>query len=75
MITWIFTSEDWYTVKGRGRVAAVESPVDFENGKSPFLGKIVIIDGTYFKVIGVESYAIHIIRKGTPIGLMVEEVP
>jgi hypothetical protein len=72
---WSFTSLDWFTVTGRGRVAVVANPVDFERGACPFLGKQVTIDGSPYVVRGVESHALPVIRQGAHIGLLVREGP
>ena len=67
-----FKAEDWYDIKGRGRVASVLNDEEYERDTRHLFGEVVSIDGQTYRVLGVESYAIQTIRKGMPIGLWVE---
>lgn len=67
-----FTAEDWFTLEGRGDVAAVRN--DRRRPRDQLLTDLrrVVIDGEEYEVIGVESWAIDPIREGAPIGLLVK---
>lgn len=68
-----------YCINGRGVVYAGPSPFEFQRDKSleAFAGEWQIdhpdTTGRVFRVVGVESHCLLTIRKGEPIGLMVEE--
>lgn len=65
---------DWFDIKGRGRVASVSNDEAFERDAAHLIGEVVEIDGAQYKVLGVESWALQTIRKGAPIGLLVERI-
>lgn len=69
-----YHANDWFDIKGRGRVAEVRNDEEFQRDKGHLIGEVVEIDGKQYKVLGVESYALATIRKGSPIGLLVEPV-
>jgi hypothetical protein len=67
-----FKSLDWYTIPGRGRVAAVECDIERPRDQPGLLGKLVIIDGETFVCIGVERrLPAGPIQPGEKIGLLV----
>lgn len=67
-------AEDSYEIRGRGRVYAVRSPVEFDRDKAlETFGPEVVIDGVTHRVKGVESHCVPVIRKGSPIGILVSE--
>lgn len=76
-----FDADDSYEIKGRG--TAYTGPAPFElpvaDRMAGFRGRAVLIpiahhaDGNLWRVVGVETHAINApIRKGGPIGLLVE---
>jgi len=67
-----FKSENWYDIKGYGRVAGVLNDEEYARDSGHMIGEIVSIDGQTYKVRGVESHALGTIRKGALIGLWVE---
>lgn len=67
-----FIAEDWYEIKGRGRVASVRNPARFKRDECPYIGQTVLIDGVPYVVKAVESFALGEIREGAPIGLLAE---
>jgi len=70
-----FASKGKYQIDGRGVVYVVTCPEYVpDRSRNPWRGQIVLIDGRKCTVIGVESYALKHIKKGAPIGLLVEEV-
>jgi hypothetical protein len=66
-----FTNVEWYNIKGRGDVANVYIDRDCEREKLRETFQRVILDGKEYEVLGVEAWAIHMIRKGAPIGFLV----
>lgn len=66
-----YKSLDTFEINGRGKVFVVENDKDRDRDKNDLLGSEVTIDGVNYKVRGVESFAIHKIRKGQKIGLLV----
>jgi hypothetical protein len=70
----IFEATDSYQLRGH-TVFVGPSPFEFthDDGFDRFKLELWTIHGKRYRVIGVESYGIPIIRKGIPIGLMVEE--
>jgi hypothetical protein len=68
-----YKAVDWHRVTGRGDVANVLNDEEYENGKSHLIGEKVLIDGQVYTVAGVEAFALRIIPKGSPIGLLVRE--
>jgi hypothetical protein len=67
-----FDAEGWYEITGRGLVVSVRNDEDFAKDSTHLIGEIVRIDGVEYKVKGVEAFALATIRKGSPIGLLVE---
>jgi len=70
-----FNAEGWYEIKERGLVVSVVNDEEFAKDSSHLIGEIVRIDGVEYKVKGVEAHALATIRKGAPIGLLVERLP
>ena len=68
-----YKSLDTYEIKGRGRVFIVENDKNRVRDKNDLVGSEVIIDETNYKVKGVESFLLPIIKKGQKIGLLVGE--
>lgn len=66
----------WIEIKGRGRLAQVDCPFDWnkEDPSQNMIGDEVLIDGKLYRVKGIESWAVTHISRGAPIGLLVEEV-
>ena len=64
---------DWFHIAGRGDVASVSNDEDYENDRGYLVGEQVLIDGVIYTVKGVEAWALRIIVKGAPIGLLVKE--
>lgn len=60
-----------YELKGRGRVYIVENEVERDRDNNDLINSEVLIDGVKYKVKGVESFLMPIIRKGDNIGLLV----
>lgn len=70
-----FKAQSWYDIKGRGRVAGVINDEEFAKDSNHLIGELVSIDDEVYRVRGVEAYALATIRRGAPIGLLVEPVP
>ncbi len=80
-----FAAEDRFNIAKRGWVYTGPAPFGFDNGRDklrddgPFSGPWVIQHPladheVFYRVIGVECWAIHHISKGTSIGLLVEPI-
>lgn len=67
-----FTNAEWFQLKGRGDVASVSIDRDCRKDQLLETFKRVVIDGKEYDVKDVESWALETIRKGQPIGLLVE---
>ena len=68
-----FTSIGQFDLIKRGRIFFVSNDKERTCGNwSGLLGELVKIDGVERKIIGVESFALHTIRKGETIGLLVK---
>lgn len=67
-----FTDVEWYTCQ-RGRVAAVSIDRDCRREDLLKVFRRVIIGGREYEVMGVEAYAVQMIRKGSFIGLLVRD--
>lgn len=66
---------DRWTVRGH-TVIGVACPQDSKRGQLlDTIGRQVLIDGTKYSVKGVEAYCIENIRKGMPVGLIVDQTP
>jgi hypothetical protein len=63
-----------FMITGRGLSYPVECPETYSKRDGGLLGKVIRLDGKMVKVVGIESFAIEIIRKGTKIGLLVEPI-
>ena len=73
MVTPTFTSEDTFTITGRGRVFCVRLDRDTPDFMH-LLGKPVVIDDVLWQCTGVEHRAIAgPFKAGTGIGLLVNE--
>jgi hypothetical protein len=69
-----FKSESTYTL-GKRMVFVVLNDRDRVRGDwSGILNEVVEIDGVRYACTGVESYALNIIRSGSPIGLLVKNL-
>lgn len=68
-----FAAERWYHIKGRGDLAEVRIDRTCQRNKLVETFKRSIIDGKEYEVNDVESYCIHVISEGSPIGLLVEK--
>ena len=68
-----FTNTRKFHIKDRGDVYSVKAPHEYQRDKCPFLYKDVLIDGSLFHVIGVESFAVCPTRRAAEIGLLVKE--
>lgn len=65
-----FNIEKW------GKVVLVYCDKDRDRTElANLVGTDVLIDGLEHTIKGVESYALPTIRKGTPIGLLIDEGP
>jgi len=70
----IFVSaEDWFFLPNRGWAAVVPCPFNWNKDEFSFLGKRIVIDGRYYTVLGIESFAMPRIHSGTPISVLVGE--
>ena len=73
-----FHADSTYQIAGRGPVYCGVAPTDFYRGDSlaAFEGPWEIdhpdASGQVFRVVGVESHCVHMIRAGSPIGILVE---
>lgn len=59
---------DWFTIPGRGLVAAIDTPCEHPE---LFKGQVVLIDGKQYVVRGVESFYPR--KPESPYGLLVKE--
>lgn len=68
-----FISNKYYEIDGRGKAYIVMNDADHERSElgKTLIGKYVEINGEIFKVRGVESFAVPMIRKGQYISLLV----
>lgn len=66
-----YKSLDNYEIKGRGTVYIAENEVERNRDNNDLIGSEAFIDGVKYKIKGVESLALSIIRKGDKIGLLV----
>lgn len=66
-----YKSLDNYKIKGRGTVYIVKNEINRNRDNNDLVGSDVFIDGVKYKVKGVESFAVPMIRKGDTIGLLV----
>ena len=69
----VFKATGGYDLPGRGRVITVVNDKPRDRNDDGLKGNLVEIDGEVFLVKGVESFAVTPIRKGTEIGLLVEQ--
>jgi len=70
------TSEDSYSIQGKGSVYIVRNPRDTHSDErwGWLIGHWVKLDGRLVEVLGVESYLLHgRYAKGKPIGIIVRE--
>lgn len=73
-VKFVFTSEDTFHIKGRGKCFAVRNPIECQNFDH-LVGFNVEIDGQVHRVIGVERFAHNAPwRAGEAIALQVAEV-
>lgn len=70
---WEFASESKYHLTGRGDCYVIRCPINCQHFEW-IINKTVKIDGTMFKVLGVERFAILYIKKGMPISLLVHSM-
>ncbi len=69
-----FESLDWFRIKGRGWVAAVECDIERDRANPGLAGHVVEIDGERFMCLGVErKLPATPISPGEKIGLLVRE--
>ena len=66
-------SLDRFYLRGRGWVHIVECPLTCNRDDLLRELSVVHLDGKLKRVQGVESYAIPIISKGTPVGLLIDD--
>jgi len=76
----LFKAEDRFLLKGRGIVYAGPCPFawDKKDGLSAWEGEWLISHPeadhtTTYKILGVESFCLQVIRDGSPIGILVDE--
>ena len=61
-------AEDWFTIKGRGKVATVVAPKD-----QLHVGDLVEIDGKQYKLVGIEYVCRMISSLPQKLGLLVRD--
>ena len=70
------TTGDIFTLEERGKIHYVDNP---EEGKrsdvsARYANQDILLDGVVRRCKGVEMHCVPIIRKGAPIGLLIENV-
>lgn len=66
-----FYSTETYRVKGSDTAYVVQAPHEYKRNECPFLNKDVLLNGRLCHVVGVESFCVCPIRKGSSIGLLI----
>lgn len=76
-----FAAVDYFDMKDRGRVWTGHSPITFKRDTEyqQLLGEWLIdhpqaLAGHVYIVTAVESFCVHTIRKGAPIGLLTKKL-
>lgn len=71
-----FTAQRWYELRGN---PVAECYLDRESPRDGLRDALIsegfTIDGQSYELLGIESFALSVLRKGSPIALMVKRLP
>lgn len=80
-----FKADGKYIIKDRGVLFSGPSPWSFDKSEPGWMDKFTKVPWVishpearkdcFYRVKGVESWALQVIHAGSPIGLLVEEIP